>query len=143
MGTAYGVSGCVGWYRAGVGVYSDAGSTLALAGDGVYQWNDQSGAGNHLTQTVSANRPIFNDYGTKLTSAGLVTISPYSAGVFSYRVSSPPALLFDGSNSYLNMPSSISIPNTGCTVFLCTRGAYFSPISFSATKQGNAYSLRL
>ncbi len=48
------------WYEANVGVYSDAGTTLATNGQTVQQWNDQSGAGKHLSQATSAKRPTFN-----------------------------------------------------------------------------------
>ena len=57
MPSAYGISNGVGWYRANAGAFSDAGTTPANSGDGVYQWNDQSGAGNHLTQATAGNRP--------------------------------------------------------------------------------------
>ncbi len=82
-------------------------------------------------QSSAMNRPVWNDYGSKLTSAGIVDVNAYGSASFSYRASSPSSLLFDGTNSYLEMPAGISLPNTGCTVFVCTRGSYFSPISFA------------
>lgn len=41
-------------------IFSDAGSTLAVAGsDTVQQWNDKSGNSNHLKQATSGNRPAY------------------------------------------------------------------------------------
>lgn len=45
--------------RADAGVYKDAGVTLAVDGDTVQQWNDQSGLGNNFTQATAGNRPTF------------------------------------------------------------------------------------
>ncbi|MEZ4622402.1 MAG: hypothetical protein R2867_43825 [Caldilineaceae bacterium] len=47
------------WVRADVGVYSDAGSTLATDGQSVQQWNDQSGAGLDLGQATTTQQPIY------------------------------------------------------------------------------------
>jgi len=47
------------WYKADVGVYSNAGTTLATSGNAVQQWNDQSGVGNHAVQATSGNRPTY------------------------------------------------------------------------------------
>jgi len=46
-------------YEADSEVFTDAGTTPAADGEAVYQWNDQSGNGNHLTQTVSGDRPLY------------------------------------------------------------------------------------
>lgn len=54
------ISGLVCWLKAGVGVYTDAGTTRAGHNDLVYQWNDQSGAGNHAVQATSGSRPKLN-----------------------------------------------------------------------------------
>lgn len=56
-----GVAGAVLWLDAGTGVYEDAGSDAAEADDLVYQWNDQSGNGNHAVQTSSSSRPILKN----------------------------------------------------------------------------------
>lgn len=53
------ISGMQLWLKADANVYKDAGSTLAVDGDLVQQWNDQSGNGNHASQATGANRPIF------------------------------------------------------------------------------------
>ncbi|MES2681386.1 MAG: T9SS type A sorting domain-containing protein [Bacteroidota bacterium] len=47
------------WYKADAGVFSNAGTTLAVSGSQVQQWNDQSGVGNHAVQATSANRPTY------------------------------------------------------------------------------------
>jgi hypothetical protein len=47
------------WYRADAGVYHDAGTTLAIDGQTVQQWNDQSGNGNNLSQASAGSRPQF------------------------------------------------------------------------------------
>lgn len=54
------VSGLVCWLKAGVGLYTDAGTTAAGHDDLVYQWSDQSGSGNHALQATSGNRPKWN-----------------------------------------------------------------------------------
>jgi len=46
-------------YKADYGVFSDAGSAVAVADDQVYQWNDQSINGNHVTQTTAGDRPLY------------------------------------------------------------------------------------
>jgi hypothetical protein len=57
-------SALVGWYKADTGVYNDAGVTLATNGQTVQQWNDQSGNGNHITQTgAGTNKPTLNTTG--------------------------------------------------------------------------------
>jgi hypothetical protein len=50
----------VGWYKADVGVFNDAGITPATNGQQVAQWNDQSGNGNHLSGTT---KPVYNTTG--------------------------------------------------------------------------------
>ncbi len=62
----------VGWYKP-TNMYSDNGTTPAVNNGGIQQWNDVSGNGNHINQTVAANKPTFhvadasnnfNNYGT-------------------------------------------------------------------------------
>ena len=55
----YTISGLKLWLDARVGVFSDAGTTLAVNSDPAYQWNDQSENGNHLVQSIVGNMPIF------------------------------------------------------------------------------------
>ncbi len=56
ISTPTNIANCNLWVKDDAGVYSDAGTTPATQGQGVYQWNDQSGSGNHLLQTTSGNR---------------------------------------------------------------------------------------
>lgn len=51
------VAGPTLWLRRDCGLFTDAGTTPAVAGDSVYQWNDQSGNGYHVTQSTAALRP--------------------------------------------------------------------------------------
>ncbi len=135
MPSAYGFPNCVGWYVANQGVYSDAGSTPAVAGSPVYQWNDQSGNGNHLVQAVAANRPVYNPYQAVQGPAGPPAFTPFGNASSYYTPAGRPAVLFDGVNSFLNIPASLALPSTGCTVVMCTRGAYFAPVSFGTDGQ--------
>lgn len=52
------IAGLKFWFK-DAGVFNDAGSTPAADADLVYQWNDQSGNGNHLTQPTSTKRPTY------------------------------------------------------------------------------------
>lgn len=52
-------SGIKVWLKADVGVYSDAGTTPSTNGGIVQQWNDQSGNGNHASQTSVGQQPIY------------------------------------------------------------------------------------
>lgn len=45
------------------GVYVDAGTTPATDGQRVQQWNDTSGASNHVTQATADNRPTYRATG--------------------------------------------------------------------------------
>lgn len=67
------VSNCVVLLKDTQGVYSDAGSTPAVSGNTVQQWNDQSGAGNHATQSTSGLRPTYttaSSTGGRMSFAG-------------------------------------------------------------------------
>lgn len=72
-----GASALLGWWKADAGVFSDLGVTAATNGQGVEQWNDQSGNGNHLIQATSANRPTFNT--NQLNSLPAIGFDPTSA----------------------------------------------------------------
>lgn len=45
------------------GVYVDAGTTPCTDGQTVYQWNDDSGEGNHLAQSYAGARPTYRATG--------------------------------------------------------------------------------
>lgn len=54
------ISGLTSWQRADKDVYQDSGLTTPATADGdpVGGWVDQSGNGNHLTQSTGASRPL-------------------------------------------------------------------------------------
>ncbi len=130
MPTAYGFPNCVGWYVANQGVYADAGQTPAANGAAVAQWDDVSGAGNHLTQSVAAARPVYNAYAAGATANGPFTLGSYGFPIVVDQPSYAKSVLFDGTASSLNMPATLAIPNSGLTVVMCTRGPYYAPVSF-------------
>ncbi|MGL5234956.1 MAG: hypothetical protein ACRC8Z_09405, partial [Empedobacter falsenii] len=68
----------VAWYKADVGVYSDAGTTAATDNISVQQWNDQMGTGYNLMQATAAQKPTFSNQ-TKLANFN-PTVTFISAG---------------------------------------------------------------
>jgi lysophospholipase L1-like esterase len=51
------------WLAPWSGTWSDGGTTPAAVNGLVYQWNDMSGAGNHMTETTNTLRPkLDSDY---------------------------------------------------------------------------------
>ncbi len=96
------VCGPVLWLKADAEVYTDAGTTLATDGQSVQQWNDQSGNGNHVTQTTTINKPAFK--------------SP--------DATARPAIYFDGVNRKVflnNTVSDLVTAGTARTVFVVAR----------------------
>lgn len=65
------ISGLKLWLDATQNVFSDAGITPAVNGNGVQQWGDRSGNGNNVTQGTAASRPTF----TTAQLNGLPTIN--------------------------------------------------------------------
>jgi len=59
------------YYNPDVEAYSDAGTTLAVDGDNIRQFNDQSGNGNTLNQPTASVQPL---YDTTTFSGGLASI---------------------------------------------------------------------
>jgi len=55
-GTVPPPAGMTLWLRADKGIEAEI-------GDGVWQWRDQSGSGNHLTQTLGSQKPRFDEVG--------------------------------------------------------------------------------
>lgn len=97
-------AGLVLWLKADAGVFQDAAGTTpaTAASDPVGHWHDQSGAGHHATQSSAGARPA-------LAAAA---------------VNGLPALTFDGSGTFLNVPSL-----TSQTIFVVvnhTDGATFT-----------------
>ncbi|MEZ4706747.1 MAG: choice-of-anchor D domain-containing protein [Caldilineaceae bacterium] len=54
-------NGLMHWVRADMDVYSDSGTTAAVDGDSVAQWNDQSGSFLDLSQATTGQRPTYRD----------------------------------------------------------------------------------
>ncbi|MCB0110433.1 MAG: DUF642 domain-containing protein, partial [Caldilineaceae bacterium] len=52
-------NGLMHWVRADMDVYSDSGTTAAVDGDSVAQWNDQSGSLLDLSQATTGQRPTY------------------------------------------------------------------------------------
>lgn len=75
-------SGCVAWYRANTGVTIDSLTRVSA-------WNDQSGNGNHLTQTIATDQPLL---------------------IRSTLMNGFPCILFDGVDDVLTAPFT---PQTG------------------------------
>jgi hypothetical protein len=79
------------WLKADAGVYQDAAGTIPATNnnDPVGRWSDQSGTGNHFTQTGSTLRPL-------------------------YKTGSPPWIQADGVNDFLqgNAPVTGGTPRT-------------------------------
>lgn len=83
-------------------------STITLNGSTVSQWSDKSGRGNNATQATAANQPT------------------YSATAW---VNNRPALVFDGTNDRLALPTSGTLGiNTAAGYFL---GAVVNPLVIS------------
>lgn len=59
------IAGCQIWLDPSVtaSVFEDAGTDAAEDGDRIAQINDQSGGGNHVTQTVAGDRPLYINTG--------------------------------------------------------------------------------
>lgn len=86
----------ISWLRADVGVISSSGN--------VSQWTDQSGNGNNATQGTSANQP------TLVTGA----------------INSLPALAFNGTSQYLQLPSGYANFTSGASIFIVAKPTTFS-----------------
>lgn len=85
------VAGYTGWWRAGVGVYTDVdGTTAASNSDAIARWNDSSGNGNNMLQATLSRRPTYE--------------TSYLAGY--------PGVLFDGVDDFLNCGGLSDNPST-------------------------------
>ena len=80
------------YYNPDVEVYSDAGTTLAVDGDNIRQFNDQSSNGNTLNQTSASIQPI---YDTTTFSGGLASIKSLYDSLIPTNL-----LYFDNSTSW-------------------------------------------
>lgn len=86
------------WLDASQGTYTDAGSTSATNGQGVQQWNDQSGNARHGTQTTAADKPLY------ITGA----------------MNGKPVLRFDGVSDYLAFDGTFLV-GTPYTILVVTQ----------------------
>ena len=111
------VPGNVLWLKADAAVYNDAGVTAATNGQTVQQWNDQSGNGNNVTQTVAGNKPVFQ----------------------TTQIGGQPAIYFDGAAGakYLNNTVS-NLVTTGAarTTFIVSK------INTASTTGGTIFTFR-
>ena len=111
------VPGNVLWLKADAAVYNDAGVTAATNGQTVQQWNDQSGNGNNVTQTVAGNKPVFQ----------------------TTQIGGQPAIYFDGAAGakYLNNTVS-NLVTTGAarTTFIVSK------INAASTTGGTIFTFR-
>ena len=57
------------WHKADANAYSDAGVTLAIDGDGVQQWNDNTATGIDVTAASLAARPSWDEDGINYNPA--------------------------------------------------------------------------
>ena len=90
------IAGCELWLDAEQGVYKDAGTTLAANNETVQQWNDQSGNGNHVSQSTAVNRPTYKTSG----------------------INSKASIDFDGIGDFMDSTTPVvSAPNTVFAVF--------------------------
>lgn len=80
------------YYNPDVEVYSDAGTTLAVDGDNIRQFNDQSGNNNTLNQATASIQTI---YDTTTFSGGLASIKSINDSLIPTS-----ALDFDNSTSW-------------------------------------------
>jgi len=83
------------YFNPDVEVYSDAGTTLAVDGDNIRQYNDQSGNSNTAEHSTASVQPI---YKTSVLGGGNASI-------------------FTGSNDRLNLTSTIVIPDLSSWTF--------------------------
>lgn len=108
------LTGLVAWYKADVGVFSDAGVTPAVNSGNVQQWNDQSGHGYNLIQATTANKPTF-------LTAGL---------------NSKPAVSFaQASNQFVQTALSTVVMGTGTT------GSGFAVLQMTSAVPSNGTAL--
>lgn len=101
------VSSLTGWFKADSGVYSDAGTTLAVGGDSVTQWNDQSGNGYNLSQATGAKKPTYR-----------VSI-----------VNSKPVVRFDGLDDFLSGTTASNLLAAGTKYVMFVFNAATLPTS--------------
>jgi hypothetical protein len=98
------ISGLKFWFKASTGVYSDAGTTPAVNGGPVQQWNDQSGGNHHATQATGSSQPLKD----------------------ATTINGRPSILFDGVDDSLGLGNLTALFPSAGTLFVL-----FSPIAES------------
>lgn len=106
------------WLSADVGVYKDAGVTLAVNNDTVQQWNDRSAVPYSWSQATAGNRPTFN---TNIIN-GL------------------PAVAFNGSAT--KMSNALLVSGNTISLFLVVKPSSTSPIGILDTGPNQNYTFR-
>lgn len=100
VGSTNGASNLTLWLKADAGVYSDDACTAAASNGGsVACWADQSGYGNHFSQTTGGNQPTF-------TLSG---------------INNQPILQFDGSSQFLERSFTSNLNTDNFTIFIVAR----------------------
>lgn len=97
------IANLTGWYDA-----ADASSYTATSGQ-ISQWQDKSGAGNHITQGTANNRP------TLFTSSGDTQSSTAST------INGRQSLFFDGANDFLSTTATVTSGQSRTVLAIATR----------------------
>jgi RHS repeat-associated protein len=83
----------------GLKVWLKADSLAQASGSAVSQWSDESGNANHATQGTSGNQPVFQ----------------------TGNLNGKPAVNFDGSNDYLQLPNGFNDFSSGATLVVVAK----------------------
>lgn len=119
------ISGLVLWLKADVGVYNDAGSTLATDTQTVQQWNDQSGNNNHVSQATSGKRPTFrtNIHNSlavvRFNAAHCMTLASFALTTFTALV----VVRGSGTAGVIYEHGATVASNDGCLLYQDSSGA--------------------
>ncbi len=108
------------WLSADVGVYSDAGTTLAVDAATVQQWNDKSANASNFSQATAGNRPAFK----------------------TAIINNQPVLRFTGaSNNYVFRADTATLDLTGDqSFFLVVKGSDTAAVLIQHYDTGGAFA---
>ena len=107
------INSLVAWYRLNSGI--------TIAGQGVSQWDDASGNGNHLLQATDANRPLPGSLGSEIVTDGAFSDSAnwteqaghsVTAGVLRLTAAAPETVTFQTSGTTFKLGSYYLITYT-------------------------------
>lgn len=118
------VSGAALWLDASQqnSLFTDAGVTPVSAnGDLVYQWNDLSGYGQNITQSVSGNRPVWNNGANGQNGLSVISFNGTSS-----RMAGPPISTSTNYSLY-------------CVYKYSTGGTTFPPVFYNGNSGSNGY----